>query len=606
MSFEHINSVLIADIGSVHTRLVLFDLVEGQYRLVASSRARTTAEPPIGSAVFGLEHAAENMSAQIGRQLLSPEPEHTFVIPETSGHGVDEFLATSSAGRPMKVFLVGLTPELSLMSGQRVLAGSYVRVVDTLSPDDLRSEEEQVNAILHDRPDLILIVGGTDDGASDILLDLVRRVQTALSLVVHGSLPSVLYAGNQALRQQVRRLLSPLTNVFFARNVRPSLHDEQLFPAQIELALVYDDFQSRSPGGFDEIGRQSQVGVVPTTQGYLSTVRYMGELPQKGVGPLYVDVGSANSVIVAGVRQQQHYRIRTDLGMGHHSVNALATVTPEQVARWLPFEIEHSALRDYVYNKQLRPMTIPAAREDLLIEQALAREIVRHLVQEARPAWDLGRGPLLPNFQPVIGAGAVLTEAQHPGISAMLLLDALQPTGVVELALDPHNMMSALGVIAYLKPLITVQALETGGMVRLGPAFCPLGQVRAGKDAMHVEVRLPNGQVFKEVVQGGDLWMAPVLPGITAEVRIRLRRGLSLGGKRRLRRRVTAGAAGIVFDARGRPLVMPRPQDRAEVYGRWQVAMTGYEAGPAGAGTAAAAPLAQATPHEEAPDAILS
>ena len=51
--------------------------------------------------------------------------------------------------------------------------------------------------------------------------------------------------------------------------------------------------------------------------------------------------------------------------------------------------------------------------------------------------------------------------------------------------------------------------------------------------------------------------MAPVLPGVTAEVTIRLRRGLTIDGKRRLRRRVVAGAAGIIFDARGRPLVMP-------------------------------------------------
>ena len=31
MAFEHVSSVLVADIGSVHTRLLLIDLVEGQY-----------------------------------------------------------------------------------------------------------------------------------------------------------------------------------------------------------------------------------------------------------------------------------------------------------------------------------------------------------------------------------------------------------------------------------------------------------------------------------------------------------------------------------------------------------------------------------------------
>ena len=29
MAFEHVNSLLVADIGNVHTRLVLIDVVEG-------------------------------------------------------------------------------------------------------------------------------------------------------------------------------------------------------------------------------------------------------------------------------------------------------------------------------------------------------------------------------------------------------------------------------------------------------------------------------------------------------------------------------------------------------------------------------------------------
>src|SRR5690606_41850650 len=63
---------------------------------------------------------------------------------------------------------------------------------------------------------------------------------------------------------RIKELFSLLTDVFTAKNVRPTLRDEQLFPTQIELALVYDDYRSKSAGGFAEIGRQSQVGVVPT------------------------------------------------------------------------------------------------------------------------------------------------------------------------------------------------------------------------------------------------------------------------------------------------------------------------------------------------------
>jgi hypothetical protein len=572
---DDINSILVADVGSVHTRLVLIDLVEGQYRLIASSRARTTAEPPLGSVSLGLDHAAENMTALIGREFLDPEGERLFKTPESGGSGVDLFLATSSAGRPMRVFVVGLTPEFSVASGYRMLAGSYITVTDMLCPDDLRSEEEKINAILNSDPDLILIVGGTNDGADQLVLDQVRLIEQALALIRRGTIPNVLFAGNEALRKPVKQLLGPYTDVFIAKNVRPNLKDEQLFPGQIELAVVFDEYRSRSPGGFAEVGRESSVGVVPTTQGYISVVRYMSELPQPGLGPLFIDVGSANSVIAASVRKQPHYRIRTDLGVGHHAVSALETVTPENVRRWLPFEISNDDLWDYVYNKQLRPAAIPGTPEELMIEQALAREIVRLMVAESRESWDAGESELLPDFRPITGAGAILTEAQHPGISAMLLLDALQPAGAVELRLDPHNLVSALGVVAYVRPLVTVQALEAGGLINLGTAFCPLGRPHAGHEAMSVQIRQVDGRVIRQTVKGGEIWMAPVLPGVSAEVAIKLKRGLTIEGKRRLRRRVVAGAAGIIFDARGRPLIMPQPRERTARFTEWQMAMMG-------------------------------
>lgn len=575
MGVEHVNSILVADLGSVHTRLALIDLVEGQYRLIASARSRTTAEPPLGRASLGLDRAAQRMSELIGRRIVDEHGDGLFLMPESEGHGVDAFLATGSAGRPMRVFLVGLTPELSLASGARVLASSFITVTGMLCPDDLRPEEAQINALLGGEPDVILITGGTDKGADDILLALLGRVVRALSLIRRGTMPVVLFAGNQALRAHVKALFSPYTTVFTARNVRPTLDEEQLVPAQIELALVYDEFRTRSPGGFEAVGRSSQVGVVPTVQGTISTVRYLSALPSPGIGPLCVDVGSANSFLVAGVHGQPHHVVRTDLGVGHSFPAALQAVTVSRLRRWLPTEVGEDALWDYACNKQLRPATIPATLEELLIEQALAREIVRALVSSARPDWGQGDGQVLPPFGPLIGAGAILTEAPHPGVAAMLLLDALQPVGLADLRLDPHNLIAALGVVAYLKPVATVQALEAGGLVELGTAFCPLGRVRDGRKAMSVEIRQPGEQIIRHTVRGGELWLAPLTAGTRVEVVVRLGRGLSIDGRRRIKRRLVAGAAGLIFDARGRPLALPRGAERARRLTAWLKAAMG-------------------------------
>lgn len=574
MAEREINSVLVADFGNVNTRLVLIDLVEGQYRLIASSRARTTAQPPLSRVALGAEHAISTMSKVSGRKLLDPEGRRLLMTPEINGEGVDVFLASSSAGRPMRVLLAALTPELSLSSGRRVLEGSYVTLVETITPDDQRDEEEQINAILNSQADLIFIVGGTDSGADTLPRKMLDQIETALALVHRGTPPTVLYAGNHSLRRLVKQRLEPLTTVFIAKNVRPAADEEQVFPAQIELAFVYDDFRTKSAGRFNEVGRECRA-LVPTTQGYISVMRYMADLPSEGLGPLLIDVGSANSVIAASVNGKPVYTIRTDLGVGHNVVSMLETISADRVRRWLPFDISDEALEDYVYNKQLRPATIPGTVQELILEQAFAREVVRTLVADAQPTWRVDDITLLPPFKPIIAAGAILTEAQTPGMSALLLLDALQPTDLVELRLDPHNLISALGVVSYVKPLITVQALETGGLVNLGTAFCPTGRVRQGRRAMSVRLRYGERKQIDHVVRGGEIWMAPLLPGEEVEVRVRLSRGLSIEGKRRLKRQIVAGAAGIIFDARGRPLVMPRSKNRVDYFGKWQAAMTG-------------------------------
>lgn len=601
MGVEHVNSILVADLGSVHTRLALIDLVEGQYRLIASARSRTTAEPPLGRVSLGLDRAAQRMSELIGRHIVDEHGDGLFLMPESEGHGVDAFLATGSAGRPMRVFLVGLTPELSLASGARVLASSFITVTGMLCPDDLRPEEAQINALLGGEPDVILITGGTDGGADDILLALLRRVARALGLIRRGTMPAVLFAGNQALRAHVKALFSPYTTVFIARNVRPALDEEQIVPAQIELALVYDEIRTRSPGGFEAVGRSSQVGVVPTVQGTISTVRYLGALPSPGIGPLCVDVGSANSFLVVGVHGRPHPVVRTDLGVGHSFPAALQAVTPGRLRRWLPADVGEDALWDYAYNKQLRPAAIPATLEELLIEQALAREIVRALVSSARPDWGQGDGEVLPPFGPLIGAGAILTEAPHPGVAAMLLLDALQPVGLADLRLDPHNLIAALGVTAYLKPVATVQALEAGGLVGLGAAFCPLGRVKDGRKAMSVEIRQPGERIIRHTVRGGELWLAPLAAGTRVEVVVRLGRGLSIDGRRRIKRRLVAGAAGLIFDARGRPLALPRGAERARRLTAWLTAAMGGRL-PAAAPVADDAELHPAPQDLAAPD----
>src|SRR6266851_792208 len=88
------NSLLVADCGSVFTKVSLFGLVEGQYRLMARGEAPTTITPPYEDITKGIIQAINIIEFITGRHFIS---EGRIISPEQPiGDGVDVFIATIS------------------------------------------------------------------------------------------------------------------------------------------------------------------------------------------------------------------------------------------------------------------------------------------------------------------------------------------------------------------------------------------------------------------------------------------------------------------------------------------------------------------------------
>jgi hypothetical protein len=47
------------------------------------------------------------------------------------------------------------------------------------------------------------------------------------------------------------------------------------------------------------------------------------------------------------------------------------------IMRWVPFDLDESELRNMIKNKMIRPTTIPSLLEELVLEQAIAKEALR-------------------------------------------------------------------------------------------------------------------------------------------------------------------------------------------------------------------------------------
>ena len=203
------NSILAIDVGAANTRAVFFDVVEGEYRFVASGIAPSTAEAPYKDVSEGVRNAIGNLQAILGRALL--DNSRNLITPsQPNGSGVDALVATLSAGPTIRTVLVGLLKDVSLESARRLAESTYMRIVETLNISDRRKPDQQIDAVLRARPDLIVIAGGTDGGASRSIQKLLEPIGLASFTMPDDKRPAVLYAGNEKIEEEIKTLIGSL------------------------------------------------------------------------------------------------------------------------------------------------------------------------------------------------------------------------------------------------------------------------------------------------------------------------------------------------------------------------------------------------------------
>ena len=561
-----VSSILAIDIGSVNTQAVLIALVEGSYRFVARAQSPTTQEEPWADVAIGARHAVELLQRVSARPLLSGEgnvisPEHD------DGTGVDLCVITSSAAQPLRLVLAGLVGELSLDSLRHAAAGTYSAVEDviSLSGTGRKSDEMRAKSILAVQPDAVCIAGGTDGGSTTPVLNLVESVALGASLIEPLARPTIVYAGNSALRARVKEIVgNDLSLVAVEGNVRPALGTEDLGPLQAELDTLHASAKLSKVNGLGTCAAWSSVPAISTARSFGSVVRYLSMIGDPRAGTLGVDMGASNTMVGAAFNGKLQLMVRSDLGSAFGGSRLLAEINIADVVRWLPFQIHPADLQAFVIDKELHPFTIPADGRELLIEQALAREAIRSIVKLSQPGWrrlaPRGRGQAAPLFERIVGAGAVIAKATRPGQAALLLLDALEPIGVFELLLDVYGLLPALGAAAIAHPLSAVQTIENKGLLSLGTAVVPSGAARPGEVILGLKMSYEGGGDLEVEVAAGTLEVLPLPPGQKATLQLRPRRGINIG---RVRKSipVEGGALGLIVDARGRPLARQLPAD---------------------------------------------
>ena len=597
------NSLLVADCGTVFTKVSLFGLVEGQYRLMARGEAPTTVAPPHEDITRGIIQAINIIEFITGRHFVS---EGRIISPEQPiGDGVDVFIATISAGGPMRLAVLGAVDGTMEGLVSQAVSGLYAETHSLPSPSFIATSvpnlvsvgagstsasrgawtperialewERQIEHIRELQPHAALIVGMAEGSAGptplqeacQLLVSATKELneQHAAS-VSAGVAPhdvasrqiAVLYAGAAQYVEAVRRMLQGTAEV---TRIDSLTSQAQIGATSIATGGLYDRDVMRHIPGYTGLHAWSTSAPVATVTSLSSLVRFLAQ--HYAMNVTAVDIGGATTTLMlAGERGEFIPKVNTGIGVGPGVGAILQKVGIGRIARWLPFAISEDELRQYVLNRMLHPHVLPTNQRDLQISQAFAREALILTVEAAKQnnfAWldaDL-----------ILATGGILSHVPKYGQAVLMLLDALQPRGVTSLVLDRTMLISQLGAVATVTPVAAVQVNENDAVThRLGTCVIPFGTMPRGELAVRVGLEYTNGRQLTVDVMGGSIEVIPLrtneqallslFPAPTVDV------GLGPGERARAAEEIDGGLVGLIIDARGRPLDLPSDENERQ------------------------------------------
>ena len=602
----NLKSILATDCGSTTTKAILIEFIDGEYRLRFRGEAPTTVEAPFEDVTRGVLNAVMEVEELSNRKLLDGEK---IITPHKNNEGVDIYVSTSSAGGGLQMMVAGVVKSMSGESAERAALGAGSIVMDVLASNDGRKPHEKISRIRQLRPDMILLSGGVDGGTTKHVVELAEILKAANPQPRLGSdykLP-VIYAGNNKARDEIIKTLGDQTDLTIVENIRPVLERENLNPSRDIIHDLFMEHVMQQAPGYNKLMSWTDAPIMPTP----GAVGFLIEMiaAEDKISVVGVDIGGATTDIFSVFQNQFNRTVSANLGMSYSICNVLAEAGLDNVLRWVPFDIDRSELTNRIGNKMIRPTTVPQSLEELVIEQAIAREALRlsfiqHKafatslkgVQSERTISDAfeqsSSGQSLVNMMDLdllVGSGGVLSHAPRRQQSARMLIDAFMPEGITQLAVDSIFMMPQLGVLANidkdeLKDDASQAALEVFDndcLIRLGTCVSPVGKAKSKSKMADVTMSFKDGSTKTIEIIEGSLEMLEV-PYEEVKVHIEPSRGVDVGaGKGEpLDSIIYGGVVGLIFDGRNRPITLSTdPSQRIDSLLNWSSAVDEYPKG---------------------------
>jgi uncharacterized protein (TIGR01319 family) len=593
---ESIQTIVATDCGSTTTKAILIEKHDGHYRLVNRGEAPTTVEAPFEDVTRGVLNAVAEVEDLTGRQFIRDDK---IVYPREGETGTDLYVSTSSAGGGLQMMVAGVVKEMTAESAQRAALGAGAIVMDVIASNDRRQPYQRIRLIRNLRPDMILLSGGIDGGTTTHVAELAELIAAAdprPRLGMAYSLP-VIYAGNVDAREIVKDRLDAKSSLTVTENLRPVLERENLQPARLRIQDLFLEHVMKHAPGYSNLLEWTAVPIMPTPAAVGSIMQLIAR--EEEIDVVGVDIGGATTDVFSVFGEVFNRTVSANLGMSYSVSNVLAEATVPSILRWVPFDVEEADLRNRIKNKMIRPTTIPQALEELMIEQAIAREALRLAfiqhkllavglkgVQQERTISDTFEqtesGATLVNMMDLdilVGSGGVLSHAPRRVQAAFMLIDGFYPEGITQLAVDSIFMMPQLGVLAQVHPKAAMEVFHKDCLIKLGTCVAPVGVSKTGDQCIDITLEMPDGKTEKRSVKFGEMAVIPLDVDAKAKAVINPARKFDVGAGRgkEIHTEIIGGVVGVIIDARGRPLILPTDRgERVRMLTEWNKALDVY------------------------------
>lgn len=503
------------------------------------------------------------------------------------------------------MMVAGVVRSMTAESAERAALGAGAIVMDVIASNDKRLPHQQIQRIRHLRPDMILLSGGIDGGTTTHVVEIAELISAAdpkPRLGIGYKLP-VIYAGNVNARDAVKETLKDKVSLDIVDNLRPVLERENLLPAREKIHDLFMEHVMAQAPGYKKLMSWTDAPIMPTPGAVGLIIKTIAD--QEGIEAVGVDIGGATTDIFSVFQGVFNRTVSANLGMSYSVSNVFAEAGLDNVMRWVPFHMDERDLRNRVKNKMIRPTTIPQMMEELIFEQAIAKEALRLAfiqhksfatalkgIQQQRTiadAFDQSMGGLtlvnMMTLNMLIGSGGVLSHAPRRQQAALMLIDGFMPEAITRLAVDSIFMMPQLGVLSTVHPKAATQVFDKDCLIHLGTCIAPVGESKDEKDILSYKFTMPDGKTLEGSVKYGEMRRIPLgldektgIP-LTCKAELNPHRGFDVGGGKgnKVETTIHGGVTGIIMDCRGRPFNLPTdPKVRVAKLKEWMLTLDIY------------------------------